>query len=146
MELVTVVLLFEGLGNCIVVASRHVANREEMSKASNRPEFILPTGRSGFVQVLVIFRNLSQGYPYPMRREPTCSHNLAACHHDGSMDFVELPEVLNRNPSPVNCTEEGSPFKFGQGRSGMSREARMPRVPSGSWTAWSEFRDRVAQG
>ena len=146
MELVTVILLFEGLGHCMVVFGWHMAYREEMSKAPNRPEFISPASRSGFVQILVVFRNFSQGNPYPMRREPTGAHNLTSCRHNDSVNLMELPEVLDCNSSPVNCTEESSSFEFRRGRSGMAREARVSRVPSGSWAARSEFKDRVAQG
>ena len=59
MELVTVVLLSEGLGHCMVVLGWHMAYREEMSKAPNRPEFILPASRLGFIPVLVVFGNFS---------------------------------------------------------------------------------------
>ena len=146
MELVTVILLFEGLDHCMVVFGWHMAYREEITKAPNRPEFMLPASRSGFISILVIFRNFSQGNPYPMRREPTGTHNLTACRHDDSMDLVELPEVLHRNPSPVNCTEESCSFEFRRGRSGMAREARVSRVPCRSRAARTEFKDRVAQG
>ena len=146
MELVTFILLLEGLGHCMIVIGRHMAYGKEPSKASNRPELILPTGRPRFIEVLVVFGNFSQSNPYSMRGEPTGTHDLTTSRHDGTVDFVQLPEVFNRNPSPVNCTEEGSSFEFRRGRSGVARQARVPRVPSGSWAARSKFKDRVAQG
>ena len=146
MELVTLILLFEGLGHGMLVIGWHMADRKKMSKASNRPELSLPTSRSSLIQVLVVLSNFSQGNPYPMRREPTGAHNFTSCRHYDSMDLMELPKVFCRNPSPVNGTEEGNSLEFGRGRSRMARQARVSRVPSRSRAARSEFKDRVAQG
>ena len=146
MEPVTLILLFEGLGHGMLVIGWHMADRKKMSKASNRPEFILPTSRSSLIQVLVVLGNFSQGNPNPMCREPAGAHDFTSCRQYDSMDLMELPKVFCRNPSPVNGTEEGSSLEFGRGRSRMARQARVSRIPSRSWTAWSEFEDRVAQG
>ena len=49
METVTPILLLEGLGHRLVVISRHMADREEVPKAPNRPEFNLPSSPSSLI-------------------------------------------------------------------------------------------------
>ena len=62
------------------------------------------------------------------------------------MDLMQLPEVLCCNPSLVDGIEKGSTLELGRSWLRMARKTRLPRVPGGSWTAWSKVKYRVAQG
>ena len=100
-----------------------MANREEVPKTPNRPEFDLSASRPGFIQVLVIFGDLRKGNPYTMRRQPPGAHDFTSRFEDNPVDLVQLLEVLRGYPPLIDGVEQSSALKLGRGRLLMSREA-----------------------